>query len=219
MNTTCTEDSHHPPQPQQQAPGAMVSPEQQMCIPVFGTASSDMKKKKQTKAQIVTDANAPGGDPVTFSQFTEKVGKIGHLVKKYTNAFTEKGNINHIKYPDAKAVYEEDMTALMSTCFSSQEDAFQSLQFILKRSFNGLSANYSSVAKNGLVCNINCSTKRAKRKAASASGTLNIPGSSNTAERDAALDQFFGPEFGKFSSGRHISESVVVKSLSGTSAK
>ena len=85
-----------------------------------------MKKKKQTKAQIVTDANAPGGDPVTFSQFTEKVGKIGHLVKKYTNAFTEKGNINHIKYPDAKAVYEEDIKVLMSTCFSSQEGAFQS---------------------------------------------------------------------------------------------
>ena len=42
------------------------------------------KKQKQTKQQIATDANVPCGDPITFSQFTEKVGKIGHLVKKYT---------------------------------------------------------------------------------------------------------------------------------------
>ena len=123
----------------------MIFPEQQICVPAFGTAPSDMKKKKQTKAQIVTDANAPGGDLVSFSQFTEKVGKIGHLVKKYTNAFTEKGNINHIKHPDAKAVYEEGIIILVPICFLSQEDAFQSLQFTLKRSFSSLSANYSSV--------------------------------------------------------------------------
>ena len=87
----------------------------------------------------------------------------------------------------------------MSVCFSSQEDAFQSLQLILKRSFSGLSANYSSVRGKGTICYINCSTKRAKRKASSASGTSNIPETANTAERDAALGQFFGPELEKFS--------------------